>query len=107
MSESEAQNSVHPNHSNVSNRLLKDRNSISKKFEALVANEVKVKRQRSKEAIQGYPWIEVTKNAAGRATCDQIQNIPPKGDSRVKNGKRNLNKMCEGRNEASSIIFEY
>ena len=84
---------------------MKDRNSISKKFEALVANEEKLKRQRSKEAIRGYPWIEVTKDAAGRASCDQ--SIPPKGDSRVKNGKRTLNKICEGRDEASTAINGY
>ena len=30
---------------------MKDRNSISKKFEALVANEEKAKRERSREAI--------------------------------------------------------
>ena len=84
-------------------RILKDRNSISKKFEALVANEEKLKRQRSKEAIRGYPWIEVTKDAAGRASCDQ--SIPPKGDSRVKNGKRTLNKICEGRDEASTTAI--
>ena len=105
---SEAQNSLNLNHTyslSQLSRLLKDRNSLSKKFEALVANEEKLKRQRSKEAIRGYPWIEVTKDAAGRASCDQ--SIQPKGDSRVKNGKRTLNKICEGKDEASTAINGY
>ena len=84
---------------------MKDRNSLSKRFEALKDTEEKVKRQKIKEAIQGYPWYEVTKDAAGRASCDQ--NVKPKGDSRVKNGLRTLNQICEGRNEASKVTKSY
>ena len=38
-------------------------------------------------------------NLSQGADCDQ--DIPPKGDSRVKNGKRSLNRdICAGKGEA-------
>ena len=78
---------------------MKDRDALTKKLGALVAAEEKLKRQRSQEAVRGYPWIEVVKGA----DCDQA--IPPKGDVRVKNGKRALNRdICAGKGEVRRMM---